>query len=84
MMTQGKERQKFTLTMLGGLIVLLGFLYGILNVVWAKPASSKMSEENKLEIVELKTCVQNLTKQLDRIENKIDRAVSRNGNNKQN
>ena len=65
-------RFKFTLPMLGAFLAILLFAYGIITSYISKPASSVMSEENRLKVVKLETCMEGVLKQLDRIENKVD------------
>jgi hypothetical protein len=82
MPTKKKDNYKITWPVVGALIVLAGFLLGVLFPLFSTPAKSKLAEQLELRVVRIETCMENVQKAIERIELKLDKAIERkkNGN----
>lgn len=82
-MTNNNGKSKFGWPIVVAVIAFLVFAYGIIYAVVGTPKTSELAETNQIKIVVIETNMKAMTKQLDRIERKLDRAVAKNGNSNQ-
>lgn len=78
-MTDKKDKPKLGWVHIAALVALLVFTYGVIHAVVGTPKTSKLAEKNEIKIAVMKQCIINMTKQLDRIEEKLDKYAETNG-----